>query len=197
MGRGFDDKVGAFVVTEVLRRLKSERVQAAVFCVATVQEEVGSRGVRACAYEIHPDIGIAIDVITATDSPEADKRAAGEVSLHKGPVLQKGCDINPVLGDLLIDTAERNKIPFQIGAAPGPTWTDASALQGIRGGSATAVVRIPNRYMHAPTEVVSLRDVDNAILLLVALIRRLRPGMDFRPLSAPNRTARPGRERSR
>lgn len=181
-GRAFDDRIGSFIVAETLRNLKKEKIKACLYAVSTVQEEVGARGAVSSGYRINPDIAIAIDVVHATDSPEADKKKHGEISLGKGPVLLQGCNINPKLGEILFTTARKNKIPFQKVASPGPTMTDASPLQTIRGGSATALVKIPNRYMHAPTELVSLRDVEASINLLTEFIINAK-FQDLRPLA--------------
>jgi len=186
VGRAFDDRIGAFVVAEVLKALKGKKVDCALFGVATVQEEAGSRGAVACGHAIHPDVAIAIDVNHTSDSPVAKDAAHGpEVVLGKGPVIAKGVNVNPVLFKLLVDTARENKIPCQIEPRPMPTWTDANPLQVARGGTAAALVGIPNRYMHAPTELVSLDDVEWTIELLAALIPRIKVDTDFRPLKAP------------
>jgi tetrahedral aminopeptidase len=171
VSRGFDDKVGAYVAAEVLRKIKQagRRLRAALYAVATVQEEIGLRGARTSAYGIDPLVGIAIDVTNATDHPDVDKRHAGEVEVGKGPVIARGANINPVLFRMLVELAERNEIPHQIKAAPGGTGTDANAIQLSRAGVATALISIPQRYMHTPVEVLSLDDLDYAVDLLAAL----------------------------
>ncbi len=180
VARGVDDKMGAFVVTETLRRLSRRKPKAAVFAVSTVQEEIGLRGARVSAYGIEPDVGIAVDVGFATDYPTIDKRRVGEVSLGKGPILHRGANINPKVGELLIRAAEEEGIPYQLVGEPRGTGTDANVIQLTRAGVATGLVSVPNRYMHTPSEVISLSDLDNAVRLLVAFIERLEPGMDFR-----------------
>lgn len=181
VSRAFDDKIGVYVVLEAMRLLRDGPCGAAVYCVSAVQEEVGSRGARTCAYQINPDIGFAVDVIETSDYPEAEKRTVGELSLGKGPVLSKGANFNPVLGKLLIDTARKHHIPYQLVAAPRPTYTDASVLQINRGGVATSMVRMPLRYMHTPTEIVSLHDANQSALLLARLIQELMPDVDYTP----------------
>ncbi len=180
MGRGFDDRIGVFVVAEVLRRLQGENLDAAVYGVSTVQEEVGSRGAKPCAYRIEPDIGIAIDVTAATDCPETDKRTHGDVALGRGPVLLRGANVNPILGARLEAAAAERAIPVQFDGYPGPTPTDASMIQVSRGGVATALVKIPVRYMHFPLEVISLADVEYAVALLAEWIKGLRPDVEYR-----------------
>jgi len=180
-GRAFDDRAGAFVVVETMRRLKGRRLGVAVYGVTTVQEELGLRGARTSAYGIDPHAGIAVDVTFATDHPGADPKRTGECSLGKGPVLHRGPNINPVLGRMLEETARRRKIPFQITPEPRATGTDANAIQVSRAGVAAALLSLPNRYMHTPVEMVSLKDLDNASLLLAEFLASLKPDTRFIP----------------
>lgn len=172
ISRGLDDKIGAFIVLEVLKavkilRKKSMKDFAGTVCaVATVQEEIGLRGAKTSAYDLNPDIGIAVDVTHATDYPTADKKRNGDIKLGAGPVIAVGPNINMKIYDLLVKTAKEHKIPYQIEAAPGGTGTDANAIQLTRSGVATGLVSIPNRYMHSPNEMVDLNDVENAVKLL-------------------------------
>jgi endoglucanase len=179
---GVDDKIGGHVCMEALRLLAEERPSCAVFAVATVQEEVGLRGAYTSTYHIHPDVGIAVDVTHTSDYPGSDKTKVGEASLGKGPVLDRGANINPVLWKLLVDTAKKAKIPVQLLAAPGGTGTDANAMQLSRGGVATALIGIPNRYMHTPSEVISLGDAEKAARLIAATVRTIDGGMSFIPV---------------
>ena len=172
ISRGLDDKIGAFIALEVLKFLKLLKKKSmkdfngAVCAVATVQEEIGLRGAKTSAYDLNPDIGIAIDVTHATDYPTADKKNNGDVKLGAGPVIAVGPNINMKIYDLLVKTAKEHKIPYQIEAAPGGTGTDANAIQLTRSGVATGLVSIPCRYMHSPNEMVNLNDVENAVKLL-------------------------------
>jgi len=176
---GFDDKAGAFVVVETLRKLKGRKPKVAVHGVSTVQEELGLRGARTSAYRIDPHIGVAIDVTHASDFPGVEAKELGEVSLGGGPVLHRGANINRVVGELLIKTARSKRIPSQMQAAPRATGTDANAIQITRSGVAAGLVSIPNRYMHTPVEVVSLKDLDNASRLLAEFILALDPAVDL------------------
>jgi len=181
VSRGFDDKIGTFVVAETVRLLSGKKINAAVFGVSTVQEEIGLRGAQTSAYGIDPHVGIAIDVGFASDFPGADKSEIGEASLGKGPILHRGANINPVLGEHLVKTAKSRKIPYQMQSAPRATGTDANAMQVTRAGVAAALVSIPNRYMHTSAEIVSLRDAENAARLLAAAIEKMSEKMDFTP----------------
>ena len=178
---GFDDKLGSFVVAETLRLLARKKFSAGVFGVSTVQEELGLRGARTAAYAIDPDVGIAVDVSHATDFPDVDKKLVGEAFLGKGPTVYKGANINRVLFKKLQAVAAKKRIPIQFKGAPRGTGTDANVMQITRAGVATALVGIPNRYMHTPVEVASLADVENAARLLAELILTLKPEDDFRP----------------
>ncbi len=180
--RGFDDKSGGFVVLEAARRLTELQPRAEIHAVATVQEEIGLRGARTSAFGINPDIGIAVDVSFATDTPSMDKekRKVGEAEMNGGPMLSRGPNINPVLFRKFVDVADEKGIPYQVKGAPGGTGTDANAIQLTRGGVATGLVSIPNRYMHSPCEVVSLKDIDNIIELLAQTVNTFE-GDDFEP----------------
>ncbi len=178
---GFDDKAGSFVVVETLRRLAGKPLKVAVHGVSTVQEELGLRGARTSAYRVDPHVGVAIDVTHASDFPGMDAKTQGEVKLGGGPVLHRGANINRVVGELLVTTARRKRIPSQMQAAPRATGTDANAIQITRAGVAAGLVSIPNRYMHTPVEVVSLKDLDNASRLLAEFILALDPAIDLTP----------------
>lgn len=179
--RAFDDRMGAFVVAETLRKLKDKRLKVAVFGVSTVQEEIGARGARTSCYGVDPQAGIAIDVGHATDTPEVDKTRAGDFRCGAGPIIARGANINPVLFKLMLEAARAARIAVQIEGAPGSTGTDANVIQISRAGVATGLVSVPCRYMHSPCEVISLKDLDAASSLLAALIARLPASVDFTP----------------
>ena len=179
--RGFDDRVGAWTVVEVMRRLGRVKFNCAVYGVSTVQEEVGLRGARTATFGIDPHVGIAIDVGFTSDYPDGDKKVTGEIAIGKGPILHRGPNINPRLAALMEKTAKRKRIAFQMQAEPRATGTDANAMQIARAGAATGLVSIPNRYMHTPVEVVALKDLDAAVNLIAATIAELKPGTNLTP----------------
>ena len=176
--RAFDNKVGAYTVGEVLRRLAAEPgdLAARIVSVATAQEEIGVRGATTSSYSAEPHFGIAVDVGHATDHPDADPRKFGSFKLGGGPILTRGANINPLVYDGLVAAADSLGMAYQVEADPRPTGTDGRAIQMARGGVATGVVSIPLRYMHTPSEMVDLNDVEATIQLLVAYARRLRRG---------------------
>lgn len=163
---GCDDKVGVWTVMETLRLLHGQKLEAAVFCVSTVQEEIGLRGATTSAYGIRPTVGIAVDVTHATDTPGNEKRQLGETKIGAGPVVFRGPNINPHVHDRLVAAAKAKEIAFQLRGVPKATGTDANAIQLAGDGVAAGLLSIPNRYMHSPVEVVSLNDLDNAAKLL-------------------------------
>lgn len=171
--RGFDDKIGVFVIAETLRNLKKEKIDCAVFGVSTVQEEVGSKGVWGVTYKLKPDLAIVVEVEHASDHPDSEKQQTGEIYLGKGIGFNRGPNINPYLNEFMIKIAEEENIPYHLNAIPGPTSTDASVIHIIREGIPCALLRIPLRYMHTPSEVISIDDVDSAIKFLITFIRKL------------------------
>ncbi len=183
VGRGFDDRMGAFCVAEMLRliSLEKKRPSVNIYGVASVQEEIGLRGATVSAYNINPKVGIAVDVGFATDFPSVDCKIVGESKLGEGPIISRGPNINPHIFDLLIRTAKKGKIPYQIEGAPRGTGTDANVMQLTKGGVATGLVSVPLRYMHTPVEVLAEKDLENTIKLLKEALLSITPDMNFVP----------------
>jgi endoglucanase len=173
VSRSIDDRIGAFVVLEALRRYAAEPGAATVVAAATAQEEIGyaGGGARVAAHASDARMAIAVDVTFATDHPGVEKKEHGEHALGGGPVLTRGSVVHPVVFGLLRETAERLSIPYTVHAAGRFTSTDADAIHLARDGVATALVSIPNRYMHSPNEMVSLDDLDRAAELIAATCR--------------------------
>lgn len=166
--RGFDNKSGCYVVCEVFKRVakKKSSLKAKLVTVATTQEEIGIRGATPASFAVNPHIGIAVDVTHATDHPDCDNKKFGKILLGKGPAICVGPNIHPVVFKKLVDLAKKHKIPYQLEADPGPTGTDARIIQMTREGVATGLISIPLRYMHTPSEVVDLSDIENTVKLL-------------------------------
>jgi endoglucanase len=178
---GMDNKTGLWVVIEALRRTSPKKLNCALFAVSTVQEEIGLRGAQTSTYGIHPHVGIAVDVTHATDCPTVDKKQEGDIALGKGPVIYRGPNMNPAVVEKLLETAKAGNVPYQVAASGRATPNDANTIQISRGGVATGLVSIPNRYMHSPVEIVSLEDIDRAADLLAGFALRLVGDEDFRP----------------
>lgn len=185
---GCDDRVGVYVVMEAMRLVKSAlrkkgkaNFPVALYSVSTVQEEIGLRGARTACYGIDPLVGIAVDVTHATDNPGAEAKLIGTVTLGAGPTIARGPNVNPILEDLLVNTAKKKRIPYQPAPNPRATGTDANSIQISRSGVAAALVSIPNRYMHTSVEVVDLRDLDLAAKLIAETVLAITPRMTFIP----------------
>lgn len=180
--RGLDDKSGVWIATRVMEELVSaKRAPGDFIAVATVQEEIGVRGATTSAYGINPDVAIAFDVTHATDYPGIDKQKFGDIACGRGPVIARGPNINPEVFRRLIRAAKTENIPYQIEAEPSVTGTDARAIQMARAGIPTGVVSIPLRYMHTPTEVVCLDDMELTVRLLVRFALDLDADANFIP----------------
>ncbi|MEJ7762498.1 MAG: M20/M25/M40 family metallo-hydrolase [Thermomicrobiales bacterium] len=182
VSRALDNRVGAFVALESLRLLSEDPPAGVeVVALAAVQEEVSFAGATTAAYRVAPAVAIAIDVTHATDYPEADKKADGEVRLGGGPVLTRGASINPVVFAGLRRAAGELGLDCPVQGAPRASGTDADAMIKVGPGTATGLVSIPNRYMHSPNEMVSLADLDAAATLIATYVRTITAGIDFRP----------------
>jgi putative aminopeptidase FrvX len=179
--RSVDDRIGAFIVLEALRRYAEQPGGARVVAVATTQEEIAYHGggARVSATRIGPQMALVVDVTHATDYPTADKKEHGHHKLGGGPVLTRGSIVSPVVFALLRDVATRLTIPYTVHAAGGESWTDADAIHVAREGVATGLISIPNRYMHSPNEVVSLEDLDRAAALIAETCRSVSSDTDF------------------
>jgi putative aminopeptidase FrvX len=166
--KSMDDRIGCAVAIEVLRNLGSSPHD--IYVVFTTQEEVGTRGAQTSAYGIDPDLGFSIDVTGWGDTPGMRDF---EVALGKGPAIKirdGGMLSDPRIVRWMVRTAERNRIPYQREVLLGGT-TDARAMQLVRSGVPVGCVSIPCRYVHTPSELVDMRDVENAVKLIVALLR--------------------------
>ena len=182
VSRAFDDKVGVWVAVRVLEKLaKAGRAAGDFIATATVQEEIGTRGATTSAYGVNPDVAIAFDVTHATDYPGIDKTKHGDFVCGGGPVIARGPNINPLVYERLVAAAEKEGIPYQIEAEPSVTGTDARAIQVARGGIPCGLVSVPLRYMHTPTEVVCLKDLQATVDLLVRFALDLEEDACFVP----------------
>ncbi len=181
VSRSIDDRIGAFVVLEALRRYAADPGDARVVAVATTQEEIAYHGggARVAGERVDPSMAIVVDVTFATDHPGIEKKELGDSRLGSGPVLTRGSVVSPVAFRILRDTAESLRIPFTLHAAGRETSTDADAIHLARHGVATALLSVPNRYMHSPNEMVSLVDLDHAAALIAAACKAVTPATDF------------------
>ncbi len=182
VARAFDDKLGVWIAARVLEEVKKAGGAAGdLIAAGTVQEEVGLRGGVTSAYGVDPVIGISAEVGHATDYPDINKRKYGEALCGKGPIIARGPNINPILFERMIAAARKSKTPYQIGSESRATGTDANPIQLSRGGKVAGLISLPLRYMHTPTEVVKLSDLDATVKLLTRFVLDLDNKVDFTP----------------
>jgi endoglucanase len=179
--RSLDNRLGAYVALETARHVaEAGGARGAVAAVAAVQEEVGDYGgARTTVFALDPQVALAVDVTGATDIPDGDPKIDGEAKLGGGPIINRGSTINPKVFELLVETAEAEAIPYTVNVSAGDTHTDMDAAYASRAGVATGLVSLATRYIHTPTEIVSLEDVEATVRLVAAFAQRLEPGLDF------------------
>ena len=184
VGRALDNRIGGFMIAEVARLLKKNNVKLpfGLYVTNSVQEEVGLRGAQMIVDTIKPDVAIVTDVTHDTGTPMIDKIKQGDVQCGDGPVLYYGPAVHNNVLDLIISTAEDNKIPFQRGAASRSTGTDTDAFAYANGGVASALISLPLKYMHTTVETVHSDDVQNVIRLIYESLQQIKDNHDFRYL---------------
>jgi len=172
IGKAFDDRIGCVIMIEALKRLK--KTECTIYSVGTVQEEVGLRGAGTSAFGLYPDFGIALDVTVSGDTPEV-KETDAPIKMGKGPSLtiaDAGMIVPPKVLRLMVDAAEENKIPYQLETGL-PGSTDAARILLTRDGVPSGAISIPTRYIHSPTSLLNLEDVENAVKLLIAVLQKI------------------------
>ena len=182
VSRAFDNRIGTFAVVEALRLLKEgkRKLQPEVCAVSNVMEEVGSLGARQIAYSLQPDAAVVVDVTHATDYPTVNQQMHGAIKIGDGPALTHGgCNHSDVV-ERLEEVAKQEKIPLQHEAMSATSGTDTDVIFWTRGGIASALVSLPNRYMHSPVEVISLKDLEQIPRLLAAFALSLKKGEQFK-----------------
>jgi endoglucanase len=166
ISKAIDNRIGAYIVLEALRTAKSAGVKTQVVAVATVQEEIGAYGARTAAYRLEPDTALVVDVTHCSASPKMEKKSVGEGALGKGAVLDVGPFVHPKVLARLRELAKEHHLPYELHAHTSHSGTDADEVALVREGIPTAVVSIPNRYMHSPSEMIDLDDADTIVKLL-------------------------------
>jgi putative aminopeptidase FrvX len=176
--KAFDDRAGLVVLIEVMRRLSKHKIDANIIAVGTVQEEVGLKGARTCAYGICPKIALALDTTTPGDYPGVSKTDSA-LEIGKGPVITiadasgRGLITHPQILKWLKYTAAENKIPYQLGVGSGGT-TDATAIHLTKEGVPTGTISIATRYVHSPVELLDTADLEACISLVVKAIENVK-----------------------
>lgn len=179
--RAIDDKGGVFIVMEALKRARERGCKIGVYAAATVGEEGTGRGAHWAGLGIDPNVAIAVDVTFAQDYPGGDPNSSGDIKLGAGPVICHSSLANKKINKLLMTCAKYKEIPYQAETFPGRTSTDADTLHLTCNGISTALLSLPLRYMHTPTEVCSLDDVENSINLLAEFLCRIDENTDIDP----------------
>ena len=182
VARAFDNRVGTWAVAETLRLLQGgkAKLNAEVCAVANTMEEVGLFGARQIAYSLHPDIALVMDVTHATDYPTVDKRQHGDIKVGQGPTVTHGNCNHPEVIKRVEQVAKRLKINLQHEAISSTSGTDTDAVFWTRGGIPSGLISLPNRYMHSPVEVVSLKDLEQIPQLMAGFAKSLKKGDQFK-----------------
>lgn len=182
VGRALDNRAGGFMIAEVARLLKENKVKLpfGLYIVNSVQEEIGLRGAEMIAHRIKPNVAIVTDVTHDTTTPLISKITQGDMACGKGPVISYAPAVHVNLNKLLIEAAEKNKIPFQRQASSRSTGTDTDAFAYSNEGVVSALISLPLRYMHTTVEMVHKEDVDNVISLIYHSLLSIKKDQDFR-----------------
>jgi endoglucanase len=182
VARAFDNRVGTYSVAEAFRLLSEDKdkLRCEVLAVSNIMEEVGLLGARQIAYTLKPDVAVVVDVTHATDYPTVNQQHHGDIKLGKGPTITHGNCNHPEVVARLEEVAKSRKIKLQHEAASNSTGTDTDVIFWTRGGIPSALVSLPNRYMHSPVEMISLKDLEQIPQLLAGFARSLKKGEQFR-----------------
>ena len=179
--RALDNRIGGFMIAEVARLLKENKVELpfGLYVTNSVQEEIGLRGAEMITQTIKPDVAIVTDVCHDTSTPMIDPKKQGDNTIGKGPVISYAPAVQQLLRDRIIDTAEEKKIPFQRLASSRYTGTDTDAFAYSNGGVPSALISLPLKYMHTTVEMVHQEDVENVIKLIYETLQTIKNGEKF------------------
>jgi endoglucanase len=180
-GRALDNRVGGFIIAEVMRRLHKHRAKLPVTVIAAncVQEEIGGYGARMVTYRLEPDVAICLDVTHATDTPGIEKSKHGSVKLGGGPSVTHGTCCHPLVVQRIVKVADKEKIPLQHESSSRYSGTDTDSIYHVRAGTPSALVSLPLRYMHSVVELADLGDIEKVISLLTAFALNMKPTDTF------------------
>ncbi|WP_370214988.1 M42 family metallopeptidase, partial [Mesoflavibacter profundi] len=176
--RALDNRMGGFMIAEVARLLKENKktLPFGLYITNSVQEEIGLRGAQMITETIKPNVAIVTDVTHDTTTPMIDRKKEGHLEIGLGPVVAYAPAVQQKLRDLITDTAEAKKIPFQRSALSRATGTDTDAFAYSNGGVASALISLPLRYMHTTVEMVHKDDVENVIKLIYETLLKIEDG---------------------
>lgn len=179
--RALDNRMGGFMIAEVARLLhkNKNKLPFGLYITNSVQEEIGLRGAQMITETIKPNVAIVTDVTHDTTTPMIDKKKEGLCEMGKGPVVAYAPAVQQKLRDLITETAEEKKIPFQRAALSRATGTDTDAFAYSNGGVASALISLPLRYMHTTVEMVHKDDVENVIKMIYETLLKIKEGDTF------------------
>jgi len=179
--RAIDNRMGGFIIAEVARLLHENKktLPFGLYITNSVQEEIGLRGAQMIAERIQPDVAIVTDVTHDTTTPMIDQKKQGTIKIGEGPVIAYAPAVQQKLRDLIINTAEEKKIPFQRSALSRATGTDTDAFAYSGSGVASALISLPLRYMHTTVEMVHREDVESIIKLYYETLLKIEEGATF------------------
>jgi putative aminopeptidase FrvX len=179
--RAIDNRMGGFMIAEVARLLKENNVTLpfGLYIVNSVQEEIGLRGAEMITQTIKPNVAIVTDVCHDTSTPMIEKKIEGDLKMGRGPVIAYAPATQNNLREMIVETAEENKIPFQRNASSRATGTDTDAFAYSNGGVASALISLPLRYMHTTVEMVHRDDVENVIKLIYETLLKIENNETF------------------
>ena len=182
VGRALDNRMGGYMIAEVARRLseKKKKLPFCLYVVNAVQEEIGLRGAEMISRRLKPDLAICTDVTHDTQSPMYNKKESGNLKCGNGPTLCYGPAVQNNVLKMIIDVANKKKIPFQRQAVSRSTGTDTDSFAYSAEGVASALISLPLKYMHTTVEMVHKDDVENVINLIYEVLLQVKPGHDFR-----------------
>lgn len=183
-GRALDNRIGGFMIAQVLKKLNERRDELKVNVVVlnSVQEEVGGYGARMMSYRIEPDLALVTDVTHATDTPGIDNKEHGLIKLGKGPVMQHGGANHTKIVEFLEKVSSKNEIDIQHEATSVRTGTDTDSIFYQKTGIPSALISLPLRYMHSPVETASVNDMEALTDLMTESVLSLKPDQTFHVL---------------
>ncbi len=185
VGRAMDNRAGGYMIAQVARLLKENNIELpySLYIVNSVQEEIGLRGAEMISRTIRPHVALVTDVTHDTQTPMITKTTHGDLACGKGPVLSYAPAVQTNFNRLIIETANKNEIPFQRQASSRSTGTDTDAFAYSNDGTVSALISLPLRYMHTTVEMVHKEDVDNVIKLMYHTLINIQANHDFKYLS--------------
>ena len=179
--RAIDNRAGGFMIAQVARLISENNIKLpfGLYITNSVQEEVGLRGAEMITQTLNPNLALVTDVCHDTTTPMINKKTEGHTEIGKGPVISYAPAVQNNLRERIIETAEKNKIPFQRLASSRFTGTDTDAFAYSNGGVASALISLPLRYMHTTVEMVHRKDVENVIKLIYETLLTIKNGESF------------------